>query len=90
MSDYISLFNTSRSQKKLKKLLDNLGYLHVKVWWEPVSKGNEMCGMQGGYFFTAFPGEEIHPLGYNFVSASDFITNEMPYLSYLGYKGACK
>ena len=36
--------NESRNQKKLKKLIEQLGHTSVEVWWEAVRGGYDMGG----------------------------------------------
>lgn len=64
--------NTSRNQLKLKRRLEELGHTKVEVWWEPVRNGPEMCGPEGGFFFSS---EEniLEPLGYSFEEAIECV-----------------
>lgn len=64
--------NTSRNQLKIKKRLEELGHTNVEVWWEPVRNGPEMCGLEGGFFFSS---EEctLEPLGYSFDEAIEYV-----------------
>lgn len=66
--------NTSRNQLKIKKRLEELGHTDVEVWWEPVRSGPEMCGPEGGFFFSSDE-NAIMPLGYSFEEAIEYVEN---------------
>lgn len=68
------IVNKSRNQLKLKKKLEENGYKDVKVWWEVVRGGPEMCGPEGGFFFSSKE-HPIEPLGYSFIEAYEYIDN---------------
>lgn len=40
----------SRNIKKIHKLLNTKGYCAGEVHWEPISRGCEMCGPDGGWY----------------------------------------
>lgn len=36
---------------KIKKAIENKGYQNVKIWWEHIRAGAEMCGPERGLVF---------------------------------------
>lgn len=60
--------NSTPKAKRLKTLLGLCGETNVEVWWEPVSKGVEMGGPEGGWFFASDE-VSIEPLGYSYNEA---------------------
>jgi hypothetical protein len=72
MGRYSEKVNTSPKQKKIKKVLEELGHTDVEVWWEPIGGATEMCGNEGGYFFSS---EEntLEPIGYSFNEVMEYI-----------------
>ena len=68
---YFYKVNESRNQLKLKRKLEELGHTNVEVWYEPVRRGPEMGGPEGGVFFSSEE-EPIAPLGYNYDEAYKF------------------
>lgn len=69
--------NESRNQKKLKKLIEQLGHTSVEVWWEAVRGGYDMGGYDGGFMFCS----DIctcEPLGYSFEEAWEYL-NDAPW-----------
>lgn len=69
---YFYKVNESRNQLKLKRKLEELGHTNVEVWYEPVRRGPEMCGPEGGVFFCSEQ-EMLMPLGYNYEQARQFV-----------------
>jgi len=66
--------NSTPKAKKLKKCLEAIGEVNVEVWWEPVTKGCEMGGPEGGWFFVSDE-ISIEPLGYSYDEAWESIRN---------------
>lgn len=73
--------NTSRNQLKIKKALEEYGHKDVEVWWEPVRSGCEMCGPEGGFFFSSDL-DTLEPLGYSMDDALESLTG-YDYRNYL-------
>lgn len=73
--------NNTPKAKKLKNKLEELGHQNVEVWWENISRGSEMSGYEGGWFFCSQIIEKdtedtyFEPLGYNFEEAMEYIEN---------------
>lgn len=70
--------NNTPKAKKIKKKLEELGHKNIEVWYEPIRKGCEMGGYEGGWAFCSHSdnGEEecFDPcLGYNFEEALEAI-----------------
>lgn len=68
--------NNTPKAKKIKKYLENLGHTNVEVWYEPIRKGCEMGGYEGGWAFCSGNEEEeyFEPcLGYNIEEALENI-----------------
>jgi CRISPR/Cas system-associated protein Cas10 (large subunit of type III CRISPR-Cas system) len=72
MGRYFEKVNTSPNSKKIKKRLEELGHTEVEVWWEPIGQACEMCGNDGGFFFSSEE-MELEPIGYSFAEAMDYL-----------------
>jgi len=73
---YSDKVNTSRNQLRIKKILEKIGHTTVEVWWEPVGRGYEMAGPDGGVFFTSDQYDYINPIGYTFTEAEECVKEE--------------
>lgn len=68
--------NNTPKAKKIKKYLENLGHTNVEVWYEPIKKGCEMSGYEGGWAFCSGSEDEEYfdpCLGYNIEEALENI-----------------
>lgn len=73
--------NNTPKARKIKKRLEELGHQNVEVWYEPVRRGCEMSGYEGGWFFCSKIIDEIEniedtyfePIGYSIEEALDYI-----------------
>ncbi len=64
----------------IRKQLEDYGHKNIEVWWEPIRKGCEMSGYEGGWFFCSNWLDEneeeynyFEPIGYNFQEALENI-----------------
>lgn len=68
-------YNATPKAKKIKKKLEELGHTNVKVWWETICGGCEMCGYEGGWFFESEE-NSIEPIGYSFEEAMEHLESD--------------
>lgn len=60
----------SRKARILRRELEAMGHLNVRVWWEHIGIAMEMCGPSGGWFCESdMTHYQPEPLGLNFGSA---------------------
>lgn len=73
--------SNSLKARKLKKRLEELGHTNINIWYEPVRRGCEMGGYEGGWFFTSSTVTEntednyFDVLGYNIEEALEAVEN---------------
>lgn len=59
----------SYNAQRLKTKLESLGHTGVKVYWERLAAGPEMCGHTGGWFFKSDQYRRQAHLGNNIAAA---------------------
>jgi hypothetical protein len=82
--------------KKIEKALSEWGMYPVKIRWEPIGKGMEMCGPSGGWFVEAadpivdklyiFLGYSIDELLFNIHRPLEFTWDNEELFNDLGFR----